>query len=121
MKTTTYFALLVLSIGSFSLSSCKNDDETEPDPIASFSFQNDGCKAPCNVSFSNTSENASSYQWDFGDGSSSTERSPTHEYTESGDYTVKLTASSNGGASTLVNHKMRLCLSNCHFEGPTNV
>ena len=31
------------------------------------------------------------YHWDFGDGSSSTEEVPTHEYTYPGRYTVTLT------------------------------
>jgi PKD repeat protein len=32
-----------------------------------------------------------SWLWDFGDGASSTEQSPTHVYTQPGNYTVKLT------------------------------
>ena len=35
-----------------------------------------------------------SYMWDFGDGKTSTEESPTHKYAESGDYKVSLVASS---------------------------
>jgi CSLREA domain-containing protein len=37
------------------------------------------------------------YQWDFGDGTTSTETSPTHRYDETGTYTVRLTARDPGG------------------------
>ncbi|PWJ44002.1 PKD domain-containing protein [Sediminitomix flava] len=47
---------------------------------------------PLEVSFSNISENAVSYAWDFGDENTSTEESPVHEYATGGDYTVTLTA-----------------------------
>jgi len=49
----------------------------------------------CNTTatFSNTTINATSYYWDFGDGNSSTLFQPTHVYTSSGTYTVKLIAS----------------------------
>lgn len=57
------------------------------------------------VSFINTSSNATMYQWDFGDGSPmSNEENPVHTYAESGTYTVTLLASSNlcGTVSTEV-------------------
>lgn len=44
------------------------------------------------VKFTNlSSSNAKSYMWDFGDGTTSTEKSPLHIYSKSGYYTVKLT------------------------------
>ena len=43
--------------------------------------------------FTNLStDNARSFAWDFGDGTTSTERNPMHIYAEAGNYTVKLTA-----------------------------
>lgn len=33
-----------------------------------------------------------SYQWDFGDGSSSQDAAPSHAYDHPGKYTIKLTA-----------------------------
>lgn len=44
------------------------------------------------VSFTNTSSGATSYLWDFGDGTTSTVASPTHTYTENKSYQVSLTA-----------------------------
>ena len=47
---------------------------------------------PLTVGFSDQSENATSWQWDFGDGSSNSTRNPIHTYANAGQYTVKLTA-----------------------------
>jgi internalin A len=57
-------------------------------------------QVPLRVSFINDSKNASEFQWDFGDGSTMTTtiagQIVTHEYTEVGTHTVKLTAIANG-------------------------
>ncbi len=45
------------------------------------------------VQFSNNSANATSYEWDFGDGSPiSTQTAPTHVYNNAGSFTVRLIA-----------------------------
>lgn len=44
------------------------------------------------VTFTNTSTNATSYSWDFGDGNLSTQTNPVHTYLEDGFYNVVLTA-----------------------------
>lgn len=46
---------------------------------------------PLTVRFSGSGVNVSSWVWDFGDGSSSTDQNPVHVYTELGSYTVSLT------------------------------
>lgn len=46
--------------------------------------------APLRVYFTNQSFGANSYQWDFGDGTTSTEVSPVHDYALPGIYTVTL-------------------------------
>lgn len=51
------------------------------------------------MTFSNDSENADSYFWDFGDGTTSTEENPTHLFPASGPYVVQLTAESCGKTS----------------------
>jgi len=60
------------------------------DPDANFSFNADGTQA----SFTNTSLNSDSYAWNFGDGSTSTDLSPVHDYASPGTYDVKLIVSS---------------------------
>ena len=60
-------------------------------------------QVPLRVSFINDSKNASEFQWDFGDGSTMTTtiagQIVTHEYTEVGTHTVKLTAIANGDSA----------------------
>jgi len=48
---------------------------------------------PLEVTFSNSSVNAATYFWEFGDTQSSALQNPVHTYTNPGTYTVKLTAS----------------------------
>ena len=84
------------------LNSCKKDDEDDnggtTNPIASFQYEV-GTTNFLEVTFTNYSQNATSYEWDFGDGESSTEKDPVHVYAQSGNYTVKLTAKNSAGTS----------------------
>ncbi len=61
-------------------------------PTANFTYNAPaaGCTVPINVTFNSTSTGAVSYLWDFGDGATSTNPSPTHTYTVRGVYSVKL-------------------------------
>ncbi len=65
-------------------------------PTVQFTLTN-AC-AGVSTSFNNTSVTSASgginWLWDFGDGSSSNQFAPTHIYTSSGTYTVRLTATS---------------------------
>ena len=69
-----------------------------PKPIPDFtSADTTICQPPLTVSFQNLSTGAVSWQWDFGDGGTSTLQNPTHTYTNYGSYTVKLIATSASG------------------------
>ncbi len=48
------------------------------------------CQTPATVQFTNQSNNAGYYTWDFGDGSTSTLINPQHTYSNYGTYDVKL-------------------------------
>lgn len=68
-------------------------------PTSSFEFEIPTGEAPAEIAFKNTSENADSYFWDFGDGSSATDENPTHKYNFSGTYNVTLISYKDGEES----------------------
>lgn len=70
-------------------------------PVAAFNYSGSGTALPITVTFSDASTNATSYLWDFGDGGTSTIQNPSHVFTTAGDYTVKLTATGNGGTNSI--------------------
>lgn len=55
---------------------------------------------PLAVTFTNLSTGATSYQWDFGDGTSSLGVSPIHTYSQTGSYTIRLAATGSTSGST---------------------
>jgi hypothetical protein len=65
---------------------------------AAFSFTPANSEAGDTIYFQNLSENATSSQWDFGDGSSSSEEAPVHFYSLQGEYTITLTVSNEDGS-----------------------
>jgi len=77
--------------------SCEDDESTVEAPTARFTYtvdENNGLL----VNFTNSSLNADTYSWDFGDGESSTEMSPNHTYAADGTYNVSLTSTNSGGS-----------------------
>jgi len=69
-------------------------------PTAQFiSSATTSCSYPFSVTFTNQSSNALTYSWDFGDGETSTEANPSHVFTRSGSFTVKLTATNSNGCT----------------------
>lgn len=71
-------------------------------PEVSFSSTESYGPVPHTVLFSDTSINApTSWLWNFGDGTTNTEQNPTHTYTDSGLFTVTLTASNQFGSDTM--------------------
>lgn len=84
----------------FVFSCNKEEPVVIEDPVASFQFEVD-TENFLKVVFTNFSQKASSYDWDFGDGNSSTEESPSHTYEAAGTYTVSLTAKNSEGKSSV--------------------
>ena len=62
---------------------------------AQFTTPPTGC-APYTAEFTNTSLAGQSFQWDFGDGNTSTDINPTHLYSTAGTYTITLIANDPG-------------------------
>jgi subtilisin-like proprotein convertase family protein len=69
------------------------------DPLPVAGFTSTGSVASFN--FTNTSTNATSYLWNFGDAGTSTATNPSHTYTSSGLFTVTLIATNNCGSDTI--------------------
>lgn len=66
-------------------------------PKADFDFQADGLR----VLFTDKSEGGpESWAWDFGDGASSTARSPEHTYAQPGTFNVTLTVKNKAGSTS---------------------
>lgn len=75
-----------------------DDDGDSANLTASFTYEQADSDSKM-IIFTNTSENADTYLWSFGDGETSTEKSPTHVYDEAGSYTVTLIAYNEAGAN----------------------
>ncbi|MDW5552317.1 PKD domain-containing protein, partial [Methanosarcina sp.] len=69
-------------------------------PVADFSSSITRGSVPFTVQFTDLSENATEWNWDFGDGIISTERNPVHIYSATGKYTVTLTVTNEAGTDT---------------------
>jgi PKD repeat protein len=70
-------------------------------PVVSFSADVKSGTVPFTVRFTDTSSyTPTSWEWSFGDGSSSTQENPVHTYTTAGSYSVTHTATNAGGSRT---------------------
>jgi PKD repeat protein len=96
MKKFTYF-LLAFAV-FITVSSCKKE-KSGPAPTVDFSFSGGSFAAPSTVQFTNLSTDATSYEWDFGDGTKSTETNPSHVFTTAGTYSVVLKGTNSSGTN----------------------
>ena len=87
-------------------------------PRVSFSAPN-GAPVSAPLTFTNETLKAITYLWDFGDGTTSTEFSPTHRYFGSGTYTVRLSAKDAKGKPAFKEKKITL-LTNEHATAGRN-
>ncbi|HLG38818.1 MAG TPA: PKD domain-containing protein, partial [Chitinophagaceae bacterium] len=73
-------------------------------PIVSFTADDStSCQAPFTVQFTDLTPGATSWQWDFGDGNTSSQQNPSHQYNSFGSYNVSLTVTTASGCiNTLV-------------------
>jgi len=93
MKKTLFLALV--AVVAVLATSCKSKADA---PKAVFEYEINADDVTI-VQFNNLSKNATVYKWEFGDGQTSTETSPKHQYAEGGTYTVTLTATGDGGTA----------------------
>ena len=91
----TYSVCLTAKKGELSDSQTQQISVTYGTPTASFTYKTE---APLKVVLTNTSTNATTYEWDFGDGKTSTEKNPTHRYSTVGSYIITLVAKNPSGS-----------------------
>ncbi|GAB2774085.1 carbohydrate binding domain-containing protein [Salinimicrobium soli] len=96
VEISRLLSFVILTASAVIFLGCEQDDADLPQVTAGFTYTlNEDTGA---VSFINTSENATKYVWDFGDGRTTTEINPIRAFA-SGSHTVTLTASNIAGAS----------------------
>lgn len=88
MQKQLIYILLLLCAAT----ACKKDD-AKPAPVVVYTIEVDGNQ----VKFNNTTTGATSWKWDFGDSTTSTEQSPVHTYKGKGKYVPTLYATSGDG------------------------
>ncbi|MCB0638893.1 MAG: peptidylprolyl isomerase [Lewinella sp.] len=95
--TSTYW---FLALATLLLASCSR-------PVANFVLPEEPAVIKP-LTFENQSEKAQRYLWQFGDGQTSEEASPTHHYYASGEYTVRLTAYDEQGRTRTRERHIRI-------------
>src|SRR4030042_377079 len=88
-KLFFYAAAIIMVI----FSACKKDL-----PTASFSHSSDSYEEGDTINFASTSSNADNFQWDFGDGSTSTDENPWHIFNSTGSFEVSLKVTNDDGS-----------------------
>ncbi|MCH8330255.1 MAG: PKD domain-containing protein [Bacteroidetes bacterium] len=97
---------------SSSFNSCGDVGMTAVDcsvpPSTDFSADQSGtCDTTLTVKFTDLSSNLpTSWSWNFGDGSTSTVKNPSHTYTAIGSYDVRLIAGNGSGGDTLTRKRL---------------
>lgn len=97
LKRLTPFFLLtfILMVG------CKKDpynfNDLPPTVKSYFTTSATNFDMDAEVKFTNASEDADTYSWDFGDGTKSTDKDPVKTYATAGTFTVNLKAVGKGG------------------------
>lgn len=86
-----------------------------PSPTAAFTVDNDAACNSLTTAFTNNSVGGVQYQWDFGDGTSSTQmQPPPHAYNTVGAYTITLTVLNGQGCQDVATQVVNV-------YGPPNV
>lgn len=101
----TYTVCLTTTNSCGSDSVCQSVSIVCPNPVAAYSFSS----AQNVTSFTDGSTNATSWFWNFGDGTTSTAQSPQHAFNAPGNYAVCLTATSPCGSHTVCKNVQISC------------
>ncbi|MDB5284676.1 MAG: hypothetical protein JWO06_3751, partial [Bacteroidota bacterium] len=97
--TGSYHVSLAITTQSGCKDSVSKTVEIEPVPLAAFTFTPLYGSAPIDVTFTNNSSGATTYSWNFGDGTFSTDDAPIHTYTQNSTYEIILYAQNTFGCT----------------------
>ncbi|MBN4051910.1 PKD domain-containing protein [Cytophagaceae bacterium AH-315-L13] len=86
-----------ITVNSGYCDTLKLTDSTCLPPVSSFGYQISGLT----VDFSDSSSNADSWRWDYGDGDISTSQNPKHTYTDTGTYDICLATTNDCDKDTI--------------------
>ena len=101
--TIQNYAVNLSSVGAVSETESFDVETGLIPPVASFSNNVSNIGIGGSVQFTDASfNNPTSWLWDFGDGSNSTQQNPTHTYNTLGTFTVKLTAINMYGSNNFI-------------------
>ena len=107
------FILFSVVIG---FTACKKTQILTTTPEAAFSTNIINGHDPSEsdaIILTNTSSENSNYFWDFGNGKTSTEKSPTAYYAMHGNYNIKLTVTDSKGLAPTTSHEVLIL---CKFK-----
>ena len=104
LSTLRHGLLCVLILGSPAVLATQLAPPPARGPVVDFAADATSGPSPLLVRFKDLSgtEEAEAWEWDFGDGNTSTERHPEHVYVEGGAFDVRLTIHGEHGQSTAV-------------------
>jgi len=105
--TKVYKFIGIISL-LFIMVSCNEEDPLLPLPEVNFTTDPEILEVGKEVLFENLTTKASTYKWDFGDGQTSTEISPTITYDQSGTYTVMLVAFTDDNQSDSLSREIEV-------------
>jgi len=105
MKKLIHLLCIVFVIGMVSFQSCKKEETIAPPKAAIFYSVVDK-----QVAFTSLTKRIVSWEWDFGDGTTSTDENPVHIYESGGYYKVTLTGADKSGVTAAANVDIAVAL-----------
>ena len=109
ISRSSFILFMITLLGVVAWMGWRGELRAQDPPEAAFTADTTTGEAPLTVNFTDESiGNIEEWMWDFGDGETSMDASPTHQYTEAGSYTVTLTVVDANGQSASATHQITI-------------
>lgn len=106
-RNINYLSSLLLGLLVFYLPACSDDESKTDLPLSAIIFNSISGKQ---VAFTALTHSAVSWEWDFGDGKTSSDKNPVHIYEEGGYYVATLTAKDKSGSAVTTKANLAVSL-----------